>query len=181
MNEQRRRFCDAYLRHMNASKAAREAGYSDQWATDTGSKLLREPEVKAYLDEHFKAESMGAMEVIRRLTDIARLDLSEIIRDDGTIDIGTMKALGLDRFVKSIGYDSNGNLKVEFMSPEAALERIGKVHKMFGDSNVLSGPGGGPAVVEIQFVRPGEVSAGDTVNSLPNPVTGVLGTGESPV
>jgi len=44
-------FCDYYLRHGNAARAARECGYSSGNAADSGSHLLKDPRVAARIEE----------------------------------------------------------------------------------------------------------------------------------
>lgn len=161
MTNQQQDFADRYIYHKNARKAAQEAGYSPHTAGEQGRALLRHPEIKEYLNKAFTERTMGAKEVLDRLNDIASLDLSEIIDSRGNLDVVKMKELGIDRFVRSIGRDSNGELKIDFMDPMTALMAIGKAHKMFGDANTLSGPGGGgvPVDMRIQFVRPSDTPA----------------------
>ncbi len=44
-------FCQEYLKDLNATKAAKRAGYSDGTAYSQGSRLLKDVEVKARIDE----------------------------------------------------------------------------------------------------------------------------------
>ena len=46
MNEKKKVFAEAYLRLCNATQAAKEAGYTDKNAANTGSRLLRDPQVR---------------------------------------------------------------------------------------------------------------------------------------
>jgi phage terminase small subunit len=157
MTEMMRAFCDHYIMTKNARRSAIAAGYSERSAQNTGSDLLRHPDVKAYLDAAFKERTMSAYECLDLIAEVARLDISDIILENGSIDIPKMKELGLDRFVEEIGFDSNGFPKIKFMSAMAARTLIGKAHKMFGESNQISGPGGGPVDMRILFVRPSDV------------------------
>jgi phage terminase small subunit len=157
-SEAYRAFADAYLETMNQTRSAILAGYSEFSATPTGYRLLRTPEIRAYLEWHWKRDAMQREEIKRRLTDIARLDLTEVLDASGKVNMQLVKEKGLSRFILESNYDSNGNLKVRFMSPEKAMELLGKAHKMFGDSNEISGAGGGPAIVEIRFVSTSVVS-----------------------
>lgn len=123
----------------------------------------RNPKVRAYMDECFGELSMSAKEVVQRLTEIASADISEAVTRSGALDMPKVKELGLDRHIKQTGFDSNGNLKVEFYDRHAALRDLGRVHKLFGDSNTISGAGGGPAVVEIVFVNPPDATSAEGV------------------
>lgn len=44
-----KRFCEEYIRDYNASRAAREAGYSDNTAGEIGYENLKKPEIKAFI------------------------------------------------------------------------------------------------------------------------------------
>lgn len=147
-------WADGYVAHGNGRRASREAGYAEgSWDCVAGLNR-RNKKIREYMENAFGELSMGAKEVIQRLTEIAMGDISEAVTPSGAIDMKKVKELGLDRLIKQTGFDSNGNLKVEFFDRHAALRDLGRVHKLFGDSNSISGPGGGPAVVEVVFVNP---------------------------
>lgn len=173
-----RAFADYYIQFKNARKAAIAAGYSEQTAQVQGSDLLRHPEVKEYLDKVFKERTMSSLEVLDALAEISRLDLSDIINPDGSINIVRMKELGIDRYVEEIGFDSNGFPKIKFMSKMQALALVGKAHKMFGESNQISGPGGGPVDMRVLFVRPSDVTQSSIEGA---PESAQLSSGDSVV
>jgi len=54
---QQKRFADAYLVHLNGTRAAREAGYSVKSADKIAWKLLRVPQVRVYLDRKMEVEA----------------------------------------------------------------------------------------------------------------------------
>jgi hypothetical protein len=154
-------WADAYVKHGNGRRASREAEYAESVWDVMALANRKNPKIRAYMDDCFTELSMGAKEVIQRLTEIAMLDIAEVVLPSGTIDMKKVKELGLDRHIKQTGFDSNGNLKVEFYDRHAALKDLGRVHKLFGDSNTISGAGGGPAVVEVHFVNPPEPTSDD--------------------
>jgi phage terminase small subunit len=49
LNSKQLKFAESYLTHFNATKAAIEAGYSEQSATSIGAENLRKPEIKKYI------------------------------------------------------------------------------------------------------------------------------------
>lgn len=49
LNSKQIKFVESYLIHFNATKAAIEAGYSEQSATSIGAENLRKPEIKKYI------------------------------------------------------------------------------------------------------------------------------------
>ena len=55
LTERQRRFCDEYLIDLNATKAAIRAEYSEKTAYSMGQRLLKNVEVKKYIDELIEA------------------------------------------------------------------------------------------------------------------------------
>ena len=51
LTEKQRRFCERYCVVWNAARAAREAGYSEKAAKETGSDLLTKANIQAYINE----------------------------------------------------------------------------------------------------------------------------------
>lgn len=85
MNSRQKRFCHEYLIDLNAKQAARRAGYTGTARTleVTGSKLVRNAEVKAYL-EQLKARrlerlDLKAEDVLRKLIGVAFADPRKLV------------------------------------------------------------------------------------------------------
>jgi len=51
MKLKQQKFCECYVHHGNAARAAREAGYSEKNASHQGGQLLRNTKVRAYIHE----------------------------------------------------------------------------------------------------------------------------------
>ena len=51
LKEKQEKFCQNYILHKNATRAAKDAGYSEISAHNTGSRLLQDPAVQERLDE----------------------------------------------------------------------------------------------------------------------------------
>lgn len=51
LNEKQQRFAEEYLVDRNATQAAKRAGYSDKTAYSIGQRLLKNVEIRAYIDE----------------------------------------------------------------------------------------------------------------------------------
>lgn len=49
LTDKQKTFCDNYLLCMNASEAARQAGYSEKTACKIGSENLQKPDIQAYI------------------------------------------------------------------------------------------------------------------------------------
>ena len=109
-------FVCEYLVDLNATQAAIRAGYSEKTSAEQGARLLRNVNVKNYIDEKLKeVESqkiMQVQEILERFTSIARGETSEeyLTSADEIITLKTKK---------------KDELK--------ALELLGKYHSLFTD------------------------------------------------
>ena len=69
-------FADLYIKYGNASRAAREAGYSEKTARAIAGEYLTKPAIKAYIDERLSAIEAAriadANEVMRFFTSVLR-------------------------------------------------------------------------------------------------------------
>lgn len=81
LNLKQKRFADEYLICSNATEAAKKAGYSEKTAYSIGQRLLKNVEVKVYIDkqlEKLESEKIAqADEVLKILTAIARDEVKE--------------------------------------------------------------------------------------------------------
>lgn len=155
MNARHQRFVELYCTDFNATKAALGAGYSERRAHVTGSELLKRPDVAEAVQARLSEMSMGPDEVLKRLTDIARLDVGEVVHVDpktGEIKLDLEGLAKNKRFLNEFGYDSNGLPKLKFHDSLSALRDLGRAHKLFTDRQELSGPNGGAIPVEMKVV-----------------------------
>ena len=59
LNAKQQRFCDEYLIDLNATQAAIRSGYSEKTAYSQGQRMLKNVEVKAYIDAELeKAQAL---------------------------------------------------------------------------------------------------------------------------
>lgn len=76
ITERKRIFCEEYLRSHNATEAAKKAGYSAKTAYSSGSRLLKDVDVKKYLEavkqEAHSERIATANEVLEYLSDTMR-------------------------------------------------------------------------------------------------------------
>lgn len=77
LNERQKRFCEEYVKHLNASKAARDVGYSHDTAYSIGWENLRKPDIKSYISELLEQQVMTATETKKSISDIAKASLNE--------------------------------------------------------------------------------------------------------
>lgn len=72
LTEKERIFADEYIKTTNATQSAIKAGYAENSASVTGSKMLRKPKVRQYIDavmnERSKNTIATADEVLQYLT-----------------------------------------------------------------------------------------------------------------
>lgn len=139
MTEKQKRFADEYLIDLNATRAYKVA-YSkvkkDTVAATNGGKLLRNAEVKNYIDEQLQeisnAKIADATEVMEYLTAVLRGDTTEeviIVEGDGD---GCSSARLMDK-----GIGAKDRIK--------AAELLGKRYGIFTDKLKIDGN----AVVQI--------------------------------
>lgn len=74
LTEKERIFADEYIKTTNATQSAIKAGYAENSASVTGSKMLRKPKVRQYIDavmnERSKNTIATAGEVLEYLTKV---------------------------------------------------------------------------------------------------------------
>ena len=76
MSEKQKAFCDHYIATLNATEAAKLAGYSEKTARAMGSENLTKPYIKEYIDlrlaELEESRVADATEVLQYLTRVMR-------------------------------------------------------------------------------------------------------------
>jgi phage terminase small subunit len=124
--------------NFNCSKAAVSAGYSERSKYDIGHELLRKPKIKAYIDKCMQQESLEKLELLKRLSDIARNVGSEYITDNGDIDIAQLREDGYGHVIKKVRRLKNGRHNVEFHDSANALGQLAKIHKLISDNPTVT-------------------------------------------
>lgn len=164
LNDKQSIFLAEYLKCWNASEAARRAGYSVASAYSQGNRLLKNAEISAAI-ECFKAEHiMSAEEVQILVTQQARSDIGDFLRQDGDgviVDLpkaieakktGLIKKLSQTRTIRTRGEDDveeTVSTTIELYDKQAALVQVGKMHELFVDKSRLVGPADGPVPIAI--------------------------------
>ena len=76
LRERQKAFCDYYIETLNATEAARRAGYSEKTAKEIGCENLTKPNIQAYIQERMKQMDKeriaSAEEVLEYLTRVMR-------------------------------------------------------------------------------------------------------------
>jgi phage terminase small subunit len=136
-----RKFAARYVVHFNATRAAKEAGFSAKSAGNQGHLLLKNPKIRAMIDERLAEVHMSADEALARLADIARGDVGEFFDEDGNLNLGDKSKL-IKRIRKKVtkyqGKYTDREIEteeIELYSALDALEKILRVHdKIKGDN-----------------------------------------------
>jgi len=71
------RFCEEYLKDMNATQAAIRSGYSEKTARVIGPENLSKPAIRLFIDAKLKEFTLSADETLKSISDIARASLND--------------------------------------------------------------------------------------------------------
>ena len=124
LSAKQQRFCNEYLIDLNATQAAIRTGYSEKTAYSQGQRMLKNVEVKAYLDselERIRSEKIAdATEVMEYLT--------KVLRGESQSEIVVVENIG----------DFTSEARTMMKAPDEkerlkAAELLGKRYNMFSD------------------------------------------------
>lgn len=132
LSNKQRVFVEEYLKTWNATEAARRAGYSVKTARSIGAENLTKPDIASEIQQRIAERTMGADEVLVRLSEQARAEYSQYFMPNGTVDLAKLIADGKAHLIKKVK-ETQWGLQVEFYDAHAAKELIGKHHKLFTD------------------------------------------------
>lgn len=157
INPKHQAFADEYLRHWNATRAYKSIHpqVTERSAWQSGSRLLRNEKVAAYINQKLESRAMGLKEILARLGDMARGDIGHFVDEDGILrlTLADAKSLGLTHLIKRVRQKrrmgANGieeeELWVELHDPQAAMDKILRVLGAYApEQHKLMGPGGEP-------------------------------------
>jgi phage terminase small subunit len=144
---------------LNATAAAKQAGYSEKTARQQGSRLLSDVDIAAHIRARMDKEAMSANEVLHRLAMIARGDFGELVDDNGNPSIKDAKGTGRSQLIKRIKQRSVtteqsdiAETEVEILDSLKALELLGKAHGIFTDKTDITS--GGKPIKGYALVSP---------------------------
>ena len=150
-------FVERYLTHWNATRAAIEAGYSENTARAIGAENLTKPDIKAHIDARLTEIKMSADEVLSRLADMARADIADFVGVRKIADLDKDEYRGkthvIKKFKSKLTTDHLGRqieeVELELYPADVNLERIGKHHGIFN-----TGPDGSedkPFILKVVY------------------------------
>lgn len=154
-------FIDEYVQSLNATEAARRAGYSEKTASSIGWENLRKPQIREEINARLEERALQAEEVLSRLADQARgipADCFDIHGGLIAVNFDRLRERGLMHLIKKLSYDSDGRPRVELYDAQAALVHIGKALNLFRETVEHTGADGGP----IEIVWPQPPNLGDS-------------------
>lgn len=126
MNAKQRKFADEYLIDCNATQAAIRVGYNEKTAYSQGQRMLKNVEVKTYIDEQLERlhneKTADAQEVLEYLTAVMRGQHTE----------QTLQLIGE-------GVQTITDIDVSARERLKAAELIGKRYGMFKDNLDVGG------------------------------------------
>jgi phage terminase small subunit len=124
LSAKQQRFCDEYLIDLNATQAAIRTGYSPKTAYSQGQRLLKDVEIKAFIDselERIRSEKIAdATEVMEYLT--------KVLRGESQSEIVVVENIG----------DFTSEARTMLKAPDEkerlkAAELLGKRYNLFSD------------------------------------------------
>lgn len=146
-------FCRFYVDHFNASKAARQAGYSEHSAGIIGHENLKKPKIqryKEYLVKHMLDDAEISPErILRELAKVAFYDPADLYDDEGKLLHVKDLPPDVRAAITQVEHDTVGkvgedkvqiiNTKYRLDSRKAYVELLGKYQKMFAERRILEG------------------------------------------
>jgi phage terminase small subunit len=81
------KFVEGVIRHGNASRAAREAGYSPRSAAVIASRNLKRPGIQERIKSRIDDAKVETDEIIGTLVSHMRADIGDLLGDDGALDL----------------------------------------------------------------------------------------------
>jgi phage terminase small subunit len=138
LTDQQAYFTERYVTHWNASRAAREAGYSEGTAGQIGHQLLQNSLIRERISERLDEAAMPAREALARLANHARADLDDVLDEAGRFDLQKARGLGVTHLIKKLKVATSETedgtfttYTVEAHDAQAALINILKAHGAF--------------------------------------------------
>ena len=138
LTAKQKRFCDEYLKDMNAKQAAIRAGYSEKTAHSIGNENLKKPELKKYITDRMKEKDANLIadkdEVLQHLTSVMRREKTEnvvvTVREKKSFyapdEKGTMRKQTIEKEVPKVV-----EIPAKLSDANKAAELLGKAHCLF--------------------------------------------------
>lgn len=123
LTDKEKRFCQEYIIDFNGSRAARDAGYSENTAAEIAYENLRKPHIKQYMGELLKPKC-----------DKLDITVESVLKDIQEIKDRCMQKIPVTIYNKETKeYEETGEWKFDPNAALKATEQLGKYLAMFTD------------------------------------------------
>jgi phage terminase small subunit len=186
LNARELRFCARYVVHLNATLAAKEAGYADKSSKQRGHELLQRPAIQAEIErlvhETTAAAQASAEDVLRELAVILRSDVRHFtVNASGELALADGAPESAWRAVSGVKYHhSKHGRSVEFRlwSKTDATRQLGEYHKLFIKRHEVELPAGGGVLavpLPLDAAQWGTLAAAQQTELLKHPAAAAPG------
>jgi hypothetical protein len=162
-NRRQKIFIEAYVRTFSLKKAAMAAGYKEYNAYHAGKVMSELPHLKPLIEErkneYLEGIGFSRERTIAELCKQAYSDLGDFIEWNTVFDkdanryfhhVRVKDSAEIDTSVlKSVKINKNGNLEIDLCDKQAALDKLCKILKLYGNDTLeVTGPNGGAIQIE---------------------------------
>jgi phage terminase small subunit len=160
LNARQAAFVTEFLKCLNASEAARAAGYSVKTSGQIGERLLKNVEIAAAIaagrKERAERTKIDADRVLRELASIAFLDVGTAFNADGSLKPVAEMDEGARRAISDMSETSNERgtaRRIKFADKLRALDLLGRHLGLWDDKLTLKGDQQNPLTALIMSVQ----------------------------
>ena len=124
LNDKRKLFIAEYLKDLNATQAAKRAGYKHPDVM--GTRLIKVPQIRQAIDDFLRSRIMTSQEILKRLSEQACAEHGKYIDENGDVNLAKLRADDKMHLIKGTKRDRKNNLIVEFHDGQKALALMAK-------------------------------------------------------
>ena len=96
------KFVEGVIQHGNATRAARDAGYSPRSASVIASRNLKRADIQGQIKSRIEAAKLDTDEIIGTLIGHMRADIGNLLGDDGALDLVRAIENGSTHIIKKL-------------------------------------------------------------------------------
>jgi phage terminase small subunit len=130
------RFIDEYVLCLNATKAAKRAGYSEKTSYSIGQRLLKDVEIKDAVDKIIKENTISPEEVLQQLTRMATFDIEDIYDFPGNAPIfnaDKARENGAMQIIEGFKI-TDKEMTIKLPNKQKALELMARYHGLLAET-----------------------------------------------